>query len=300
MNTLAFPCMGSSFLVEAENALELKRWFIEVEGKYSRFKEESVLSQWNQVDPSDEWVSVSEEFYGILLESELYKRRTDSFFNPYLGNQLIALGYDRSFSDMQRQVSSRKKVNDFSKESPLLFHPEKTMVKKVKDVSVDLGGFVKGWSVDEAFHMARGNDRFIDGGGDMRFSFKKSTVIGVMNPFHYETDIVQLKMSTGAMATSSVGYRRWMTEEGEVHHLVNGQTGTNSTSNVIQVTVLAKTARQAEVYAKALCMMNAEEGEKWIKERRLPLAAIMISKDRQIVMTEKLNELCEGVETAWS
>lgn len=45
------------------------------------------------------------------------------------------------------------------------------MVKKVLDVEIDLGGFVKGWSVDQAFQMTNAKDVFIDGGGDMRFLF---------------------------------------------------------------------------------------------------------------------------------
>jgi FAD:protein FMN transferase len=83
--------------------------------------------------------------------------------------------------------------------------------------------------------MTNAKDVFIDGGGDMRFSFQIPQVIGVMNPFDHTTDIAQLTMRMGAMATSNVLHRRWRTEEGEHHHILNGQTGENPQSDVCRL-----------------------------------------------------------------
>ena len=298
---VTFPCMGTTFRVEASNALALESWLYRVEKNYSRFRTESELSQLNQLEISEEWVSVSKEFYDILQLSEGYRISTDSLFNPYLGQQLVALGYDKPFSNLSKSGFEQKIIVTPLEKSPLLFHSDKAMIKKKKYVSVDLGGFVKGWSVDEVYCMAKGNERFIDGGGDLRFSFEKPIVIGVINPFHFDTDVVQLKMSTGAMATSSVMHRRWETKNGEVHHhLLHGHTGMNPRSDVVQVTVLASTVREAEVYAKVLCMMDAEAAESWMKKKRLSIAAIIITKDRKVRITKNIYKYCEGVETAWS
>ena len=297
---VTFPCMGTTFCVEASNALALESWLHRVEKNYSRFRTESELSQLNQLELSKEWVPISKEFYNILQLSEGYRLSTDSFFNPYLGQQLVALGYDKLFSDLSKSGFEQKRIVTPFEESPLLFHSEKAMIKKVKEVSVDLGGFVKGWSVDEVYCMAKGNERFIDGGGDLRFSFEKPIEIGVINPFHFDTDVARLKMRTGAMATSSVVHRRWQTTDGEVHHLLNGRTGKNAVSDVVQVTVLGSTVREAEVYAKVLCMMDVESAENWIMDKKLTIAAILITKNQRIVMTKNIKDYCEGVETAWS
>ncbi|MGA9288678.1 MAG: FAD:protein FMN transferase [Anaerobacillus sp.] len=298
MNQLAFACMGSNFFVEASNARELERWFQDVEDKYSRFRSDSEVSWLNGLEVSSEWIPISKEFYYILKEVEQFRQMTDSLFNPFLGDQLRALGYSRSFSN--REIWTCEPNVRVVEETPILFHQGRPMIKKLKDSSVDLGGFVKGWSVDEAFNMASGEDLFIDGGGDMRFSFREPTMIGVMNPFHNETDIVQLIMREGAMATSSVLHRRWQTEHGEHHHILNGRTGRNPVSNVVQVTLFAPTVREAEVYAKVLCMMDVEEGVIWMKKQKESIGAIIISEDKTIHLTENIHHICEGVDTAWS
>lgn len=299
--TETFSCMGTTFSVEASNGLELRQWIREREGKYSRFIIDSELSRLNHLPASKEWIPISKEFYDILWLTVSYMTTTDGLFNPFLGQQLISLGYGESFYECNNGASEQIRVTQPIDESPFLFHSKQSMIKKLHDVYVDLGGFVKGWSVDKAYGMAIGDERFIDGGGDLRFSLKKPIVIGVINPFHFESDLIQLKMSTGAMATSSVMHRRWETKNGEVHHhLLHGHTGMNPRSDVVQVTVLASTVREAEVYAKVLCMMDAEAAESWMKKKRLSIAAIIITKDRKVRITKNIYKYCEGVETAWS
>lgn len=124
-------------------------------------------------------------------------------------------------------------------------------------------------------------------------------VIGVMNPFDHTTDSAQLTMRAGAMATSNVLHRRWRTEEGEYHHILNGQTGENPQSDVVQATVLYSTAREAEVYAKVLCMMDAGAGTGWLKEKGVQAAAIIVTDQKQIFVTDNINDFSEGVKTAW-
>ncbi|QBP40239.1 FAD:protein FMN transferase [Paenisporosarcina antarctica] len=293
-----FSCMGSYFHIEAENPSELEQWFAKVEKTYSRFIKESELSRFNQMPISDNWIPVSQEFYFVMAEVTRFYQMTDFLFNPFLGGQLRALGYDRPFSEMQRQV--QKTMCPLYQENGILLHKEQPMIKKVKEVEVDLGGYIKSWSVDKAFHMAKGEDVFINGGGDMRFSFIQPQVIGVMNPFDSDTDIAQLNVQKGSIATSNVLHRRWQTKDGEYHHVLNGQTGENPTSNVVQVTVLASTTRQAEVYAKVLCMMDLDQVEIWIAEKQLSIAAIIIMDNKSIWVTGNINEYCEGVTTAWS
>ncbi|TLS35996.1 FAD:protein FMN transferase [Pseudalkalibacillus caeni] len=296
--SIEFSCMGSSFFVEAENHAELKQWFNDIEQTYSRFRNESYLSWFNRLEPSDKWVTVSPDFYSILVEVTDYMKRMDGLFNPFLGAQLKALGYDRPFSEMKRR--GIKACLPAYHENKILLHSGQPLVKKLQNVELDLGGFVKGWSVDRAYHMARGHNVFIDGGGDMRFSFAEPEVIGIMNPFDSNTDIVQLKIRKGAIATSNVLHRRWQTEDGFYHHILNGKTGENPESDVVQVTVLASSVREAEVYAKVLCMMNGELVESWLGQRDRSIAAIVITDDKKIRITENIAEFCEGVKTAWS
>ncbi len=297
INRIEFPCMGSSFVVEAEQPSDIANWFREVEGNYSRFRKGNELSMLNALPPSEKWVSISDEFYSILEKAIYYKQKTDSLFNPFLGEQLNALGYDRSFSLMEGK--GKKSTLPIYEDYHFSLHPHQALIKKENKVKVDLGGLVKGWSVDKAFQLTNARDVYIDGGGDMRFSFQEPQVIGIMNPFDNGTDIAQLTIKEGALATSNVIHRSWKTEDGEHHHILNGKTGENPLSDVVQATVLAPTVTEAEVFAKVLCMMHAEQGAKWIMEKNLLIGAIIVRKDKTIVKTDKVNDYCEGVKMAW-
>ena len=297
-NGMNFSGMGTDIYLEADNTEELLAWFTLVERRYSRFLKDSELSILNQKPVSEDWISISEEFYQILLKSEAFMAQTDSLFNPYLGQLMSSLGYDRSFDRMEGIAMQTDR--QFCKDKGLLLHHDQPLVKKVRDIHIDLGGVVKGWSADQAFHMAQGENIFIDAGGDMRFSFTQPETIGVMNPFDPSTDIAQFVMQQGALATSNVLHRRWKTQHGERHHILNGKTGENPESDVIQATVLAPTAAEAEVYAKVLCMIHAEDAQTWIKEKELPIAALIVNQKKQIYRTEHLFRFCKGVRTAWS
>ncbi|WP_050180551.1 FAD:protein FMN transferase [Domibacillus robiginosus] len=297
ISRLEFSCMGSVFTIEAERAKTLQRWLIEAEKRYSRFRTDSDISRLNVYPAGDEWIPISVELYSILEVVLCYMVKTESLFQPFLGAQLKALGYDRSFQDLQPEVE--KKTAPAYQRGGILLHPDEPMVKKVLDVEMDLGGFVKGWSVDQIFQMTNKENVFIDGGGDMRFSFSEPQVIGVMNPFEQTTDIAQITVGSGAIATSNVLHRRWQTKNGEYHHILNGQTGENPRSNVVQATVMAGNTAEAEVYAKVLCMMDAGAGARWLKEKGIQAAAMIITDQKQILVTDNINDFSEGVKTAW-
>ncbi|WP_197061443.1 FAD:protein FMN transferase, partial [Halobacillus sp. BBL2006] len=171
--------------------------------------------------------------------------------------------------------------------------------KKLKAVEIDLGGFAKGWSVDEAYKIAKGEWIYLDAGGDMRFSFHRDQNIGVLNPFDPATDIAKMTMHHGAIATSSTVFRRWTTNKGERHHILDGRTGENARSDVIQATVLTNKVQKSEVYAKVMCMRNAIESIQWLKRHCPEAAAILITEDKKIFLTSNIADYCKGVKTAW-
>ncbi|UOQ44555.1 FAD:protein FMN transferase [Halobacillus salinarum] len=295
---MEFPCMGTVFSIEADNPEALEKWFHRAEAKYSRFIKSSEVSHLNDQTVSNTWLDVSEEFYFILKEMDKYKSLTQSLFNPYLGAHIKALGYEHSFSRIKN--SSFQPYTPFVHGESILFHPSQPKVKKIANMEIDPGGFVKGWSADQGFLLAQGEECVINAGGDMRFRFLKPQVIGITNPFDFETDIARITLQAGALATSSVKYRRWKTLDGEKHHLLNGQTGKNPVSDVVQTTVFAPSAPEAEVFAKVLCMMNATESMEWLKKHRPALACILIANDYSIFTSDTIDNYCEGVETAWT
>ena len=62
------------------------------------------------------------------------------------------------------------------------------------------------------------------------------------------------------MCTSTRLKRRWLTERGPVHHLLDPSTGASTPEVVASVTVVAARAVQAEVLAKTVFVAGPDEG----------------------------------------
>ena len=65
------------------------------------------------------------------------------------------------------------------------------------------------------------------------------------------TDDVTLELTRGAIATSGRDRRRWRRNGEELHHLIDPSTGRPAVSDVLRVTVVAGSATEAEILAKA-------------------------------------------------
>jgi thiamine biosynthesis lipoprotein len=63
----------------------------------------------------------------------------------------------------------------------------------------------------------------------------------------------------GALATSTTMLRRWSTDNGEeAHHLIDPRTGLPAVSPYVQVSCMAATTLQAEVWSKAVLVGGVE------------------------------------------
>ena len=64
-------------------------------------------------------------------------------------------------------------------------------------------------------------------------------------------ETVTLELTRGAIATSGRDRRRWVRGGEEVHHLIDPATGRPAVGEIVRVTVVATSAAEAEVLAKA-------------------------------------------------
>jgi len=108
----------------------------------------------------------------------------------------------------------------------------------------------------------------VDLGGDVAVAGRPAHggpwSIGIGGPDGELVRTVQL--DAGAVATSCTSGRRWQTEGGTAHHLIDPATGRPSTSGVTSVTVLAADAARAEVLAKAALLAGPVRGAELVAE----------------------------------
>jgi FAD:protein FMN transferase len=223
---------GASDLFSAVEA-EFER----LEALLSRFRPESELSRLNaagELDAGDDLVAVTQ----LALDA---RERSGGRFDPTVHDALVAAGYDRSFELVPRDAAV----------TPGPAHrcggPVEIRGSHIRlgpDVRLDLGGIAKGYAVDRAVGiLAQAGPCLVNAGGDL------AVRAGVWPVALEGTDLV-LELASGAMATSGRNRRRWRRHGEEQHHLIDPSRGRPADNDLLQVTVVARTAVEAEVLAK--------------------------------------------------
>jgi len=230
----------------AEAFLEVQLLFEQQEQRFSRFRESSLLSRFNRGEPiSDGWFVA-----GIELALAAFDE-SGGLFNPMVLPALSTAGYDRTFAEVAGGVPVSIAVPN--PHEAVVVTPEGA---RLISGQVDLGGIVKGWSVDLAVEhlLPTTPNVFLNAGGDIRCAGSDGEGPGWAMEIEGPRDSTPWSgRLTGGIATSSTLKRRWKTTTGEsAHHLIDPRTGMPARSPFAQVTSRAASCRRAEVWAKAV------------------------------------------------
>jgi thiamine biosynthesis lipoprotein len=249
--TLIAPAPAGERAAERlEEALAVVRATFEREDeRFSRFRAGTEISLVN--DRAGTWTQVSKPFLKVLRSSLAAAAETGGLFDPSVLPALLAVGYDRDFDDV---IAGAR----------LALHPPEPCGRwreiRIREdavllpdgVALDFGGIAKGWTVDRAAKRIRHLVPWclLDAGGDLRLVGSApggGLEIAVEDPHDATAEILRLRLSGGAVATSSVTLRSWGPD---LHHLIDPRTGLPARTGVLQATVWAKTCAQAEVASK--------------------------------------------------
>jgi thiamine biosynthesis lipoprotein len=252
--------MGSIAHVVVPGAPGLEAWALdrlaELERKWSRFLPDSELSQLNGARSRP--VVVSSETLAVLELAVAAWRWTGGLFDPTVHDALVAAGYDRTFSEIERgQPPGPSGVPAPGCDGVRLSRDDTTAALPT-GAAIDLGGIAKGFAADTVLAelLAQGaRGACVNIGGDLALAGDAPTangwMVGVDDPFSPGTELLRLALHRGAIATSSRLKRRWQRGGVEMHHIVDSRTGSPATTSLVAVTVVAGSAADAEVLTKA-------------------------------------------------
>ncbi|MGA9532462.1 MAG: FAD:protein FMN transferase, partial [Anaerolineales bacterium] len=140
-------------------------------------------------------------------------------------------------------------------------------------IRFDLGGVAKGWAAERAVErLADLGPALVDAGGDIAVRGPRTDhgpwVVAVADPLDPDADPVAfVRLETGFVATSGQDYRRWRTERGWAHHILDPRTGKPADTNVMSATAVAPSYLQAEAAAKGALILGEESGLAWLREQ---------------------------------
>ncbi|WP_026695806.1 FAD:protein FMN transferase [Peribacillus kribbensis] len=269
MTTFTFKAMNSLISITLEKKAELftlvEGIFEEVEKTASRFIEGNALHSLNSGA-----VGVPIFLGPILSEltekSLILSRRTNYAVNPFMGEIIKKIGYRTSFSTNYQPGEMDAAPNDRTHipEEPVDILSPSWIMKK-REFSFDFGGFGKGFAVDKAKDLLKKEGEegaLINAGGDI--AVIGSQEAGVQHPLNTGFDIARFTLTDCALATSGKNVRKWMYKGKDRHHLINGLTGHAADNGVLQASVIARTAMEAETASKVFNILPYEEAKQWL------------------------------------
>jgi thiamine biosynthesis lipoprotein len=227
----------------------------EYEDRFSRFRPDSELSRLNE--SPQERVPVGSELGDLLARSLAYARLSGGLFDPVVLEDLLVLGYDRTFEEVGARAQKKVSLLDTPRFRWRDLRVDRTHheVARPRGARVDLGGIAKGAAVDAAMvELSRYPGALVDIGGDIRVQGEPADadfwIIAVEDGQSDDGALGYIRLRDGAVATSSLRKRRWVHNGETVHHIIDPRSGESARSNVLQCSVIADTAEHAEVTAK--------------------------------------------------
>lgn len=260
-----FAAMGTRahVIVEGPDANRLVEFAIaqidELEARWSRFRPDSEISRLNAANGNP--VHVHPSTIDLVDRAVHGWYLTQGRFDPTLLLQLIELGYDRPFGQLEGSQSNTRPT--LSRTPPtgcadIVVDVHQSFVRLPPGLAFDPGGIGKGLAADLVSQslIERGATRaLVNLGGDLRIRSTDTRAAAWAIEVREQTcplappTIVQLV--DGGLATSTTQKRRWTSPEGDRHHLIDPASGQPRTDGPVLTSAIASEAWWAEVAATA-------------------------------------------------
>jgi thiamine biosynthesis lipoprotein len=273
MNTAVAAWLWTDSPLAGVRLAEVERCFAQVEAELSRFRPQSGLSRLNAAAGHGPQ-PISPMLEVVLVLALQAARASGGVFDPTVLNALHSAGYDRNFQQIEAGGASPQRRQQATASGSgwqqVLLDAAESTATLPAGLGIDLGGIAKGWAVDEAARqLSQWGPALVDAGGDIRSAGAPGEPwpVAVQDPFDETRDLAVIPLIDSAVATSSIGGRRWQRDGQPMHHLIDPRTGQPSRSDLHTVTALAPTAAAAEVTAKVVLLLGRQEGQRYAHTR---------------------------------
>ena len=160
-------------------------------------------------------------------------RLTDGDVDPTVGEALMALGYDRDYALVAPPSRRRIQIVPVPGWRTIKLDAEAGTIRLARGVRLDLGAAAKALAADraaDAAQRAAGCGVLVSFGGDIAMSGPPPNGgwrVRVTDDHRSDVDAPGqwITLESGGLATSSTTVRKWATDDGFAHHLVDPATG---------------------------------------------------------------------------
>jgi thiamine biosynthesis lipoprotein len=240
-----------------------------LEQKYSRYREDSYLSEINRCAKEGKSIQVDEETAALLNYADTCFRESDGLFDITSGILRAVWSAQKGHSNIPNTGFLNELLEKVGWQKLQWSNPE--LAFPVAGMELDLGGVVKEYAADRACSLCRDSaiqHGLINLGGDI-------SVIGphpdgspwqvsIRHPTVQNTQVAQIELTCGALASSG-DYERYITIEGDRYgHIINPLSGW-PTRELVAVSVKANFCLVAGS-AATIAMLKESKGKEWLQK----------------------------------
>ncbi len=170
------------------------------------------------------------------------------------------------------------------------------IVHRPSGLRFDLDGVAKGWLADRALELLSGpRSVVVDADGDIAIRLARGDrwSVGIADPAAAGHDLAVLELvarddrpaTRFGLATSGISVHRWVGRDGvSRHHLIDPRSGRPAVTDVVQATVLAGSASQAEVWAKTAVILGTEAAVETLDRPGIEGAVLLTDRAETITL----------------
>ena len=294
--TASFPALGTTAEVTTldpvalSDAIDvLERELDAIDRACSRFRSDSEISR--LAASGGRWMPATPILRQALAVGKAAAKATHGAVDPTVGSAMSALGWDADFKVVvSRREPARIELVPAAGWKRIEVEDANGRVRIPAGVEIDLGATAKALAADRAaaavFHTT-GSSALVNLGGDIAVA-GPAPAGGwpiLVTDDHRAPSLADgqvVAVAAGGLATSSTTVRRWRTNEGEAHHVVDPRTGRPATEVWRTVSVVAATCLDANTASTAAIVLG-EDAPRWLRERGI--SARLVRPDGRVMVT---------------
>ena len=277
MASLADVQVCTDDAAQAERAFAaVEREVARIEAKYSRYRDDSVLSTINRAAGATA-VAVDAETSALLDYADACWRRSGGLFDITSGVLRTVWDFRKPIVPHQADIERALARIGWDRVSR-----EGRTIALEHGMEIDFGGIGKEYAADRAMAVARDagiRHGFVNLGGDIRVIGAQPDGrpwhVGIVHPRDPQAAIAQIAIADGGLATSG-DYERFFERDGKRYcHVLNPKTGwpVEGPQSVSVVAPLCTIAGSCATIA----MLHGDEADEYLREQGLPYLLV----DRQ-------------------
>jgi thiamine biosynthesis lipoprotein len=243
----------------------------QLEFRYSRYRDDSLIAEINRRAGSGVKTPLDAETVGLLRYADNCYQESNQLFDVTSGVLRKLWHANQTELPSKEQIQAVLPLIGWKK----VQWDEQSIHLSQAGMQLDFGGIVKEYAADSAAAICRQNEIYhgiIELGGDIRvigaLPDGQGWPVAIRDPRHPEKIIAQLKLKSGAVATSG-DYERFQLIDGvRYSHLLNPKTGW-PVNGLRAVSIVAEHCVVAGSLS-TIAMLKANNGLKWLRKCGLP------------------------------